>query len=179
MLCDVSKNNGHEQNSVRQLNDRRSTSLSDEACHPDRADRQNRASDYGEAGPIGIPIPSRPPKPRDTECYDRIVRRRIIGIVSALAILLMALSPLYEFFDRWDNIPKTGNDTATTLVAIGACIGLWLISVLVVIELAIRLFALLICVSDEQPSVRKSPGFGMDHLQLLFSPPLTPFSLRI
>jgi hypothetical protein len=107
------------------------------------------------------------------------MHRRMISILSVLAILLMALSPLYEFFDHWDNIPKTGNDTATTLVAIGVSIGLWLISVLVVIELGAILFSLLTSIFDKRDCTEHLFAYGTDFERLLFSPPPIPLSLRI
>lgn len=103
----------------------------------------------------------------------------MISFLSALAILLMALSPLYEFFDHWDNIPKTGNDTATTLVAIGACVGLWLISVLVVIELGTVLLPGLNRISHRCDCTQQLFAFGADFKRLLFSPPPVSTSLRI
>ena len=64
--------------------------------------------------------------------------RRILNFVAMMTILLMAASPLWEIVDRWDNIPKTGNDTALTAIVVAACIGLCF----AVASLAIQMFGL-------------------------------------
>lgn len=94
-------------------------------------------------------------------------------------MLLMALPPLFELVDRWDNIPATGNDTAITLVVIGACIGLCLVSGFLIVRLVTLLLSLFIGVLPDIAPTAQPNSFGADHLRLLFSPPLSFISLRI
>lgn len=49
-------------------------------------------------------------------------RKPIIWIVFVLLAVLFA-GPVFEFFDHWDNIPETGNDTVLSVVLLLTCAG--------------------------------------------------------
>lgn len=96
-----------------------------------------------------------------------------------VTVLVMAASPLFEIFDRWDNIPATGNDTALTLVVIAACIGICFVAATLAIRLLSFVFALVARLSQESRSAPESFPHTLAYERLLFSPPLSPIPLRI
>jgi hypothetical protein len=86
---------------------------------------------------------------------------------------------LCEVFDRWDNIADFGNDTEFMLIVIGICIGLCLLSALLIVQL-VRLTTSILMRSLRAMTCAAQPhSYGSDFLQLLFSPPLSLTSLRI
>ena len=92
----------------------------------------------------------------------------------------MVLPPLFEFFDRWDNIPATGNDTAVTLVVIGLCVGLCFAAVSLIARLAGVIFFSLVALLSGAPAARPSlRAHTLGYQLLLFSPPQSPAPLRI
>ncbi len=107
------------------------------------------------------------------------MNRRFQTFVTISAILLMAVPPLFELVDKWDNIPATGNDTAITLIVIGACIGLCFVSAFLIVRVVTLLLSLFIGVLPEMAPTAQPNSFGADHLRLLFSPPVSFTSLRI
>ncbi len=44
-------------------------------------------------------------------------KRRISQIVVLLLLTIFLLAPVYECFDYWDGFPRSGNDTALSLIA--------------------------------------------------------------
>lgn len=114
--------------------------------------------------------------------YDWLMYRRFLICVAAAAILLMVVPSMLETFDTWDKtpeIPVAGSDTETTLVVIGAAVGMFLgvawLSVLLMNWLA-SLFEPLL----PEPAPATQPhSYGALYLRLLFSPPLSLTSLRI
>ncbi len=108
--------------------------------------------------------------------------RRFLGIVAAMAIVLMVLPPLFDTFDTWDKAPElpvVGHNTETTLMVMGLEAGMGLIvawaSVLVLNWLAV-MFAL----RTHEASVPAQPGVrATEYLLLFFSPPRALSSLRI
>ncbi len=94
-------------------------------------------------------------------------------------MFLMAYSPLFEIFDRWDNIPATGNDTALTLIVIGACIGLCFGMASLIVRLAGLIFSLVMWLSSEMELAWQRHPHTLEYERLLFSPPLAVLSLRI
>jgi len=107
------------------------------------------------------------------------VSRRILIFVAIVATLLIAVSPLIECFDTWDNIPATGNDTELTFFVIGVCIGLCFVMAMLLVRLVVLVFSLVVRLSSEMASTSRLHAFGTDYLRLLFSPPLSLSSLRI
>ena len=107
------------------------------------------------------------------------MKRRFLIFVSVAAILLMFAPQLCEAFDRWDSISDFGNDTEFMLIVIGICIGLCLLSALLIVHL-VRLTASIVMRLLPAVKVAAQPHtYGNDFLQLLFSPPLSLTSLRI
>jgi len=107
------------------------------------------------------------------------MRRRFLILVSIAAIFLMFAPQLCEVFDRWDSISDFGNDTEFMLIVIGICIGLCLLSTLLIVQL-VRLVVLL--VMRRLPAMVRAAqtrSYEADYLQLFFSPPLSLTSLRI
>ena len=117
--------------------------------------------------------------PAAFSCYNLRMFRRIANLAVIVTILLMAASPLFEIFDRWDNIPATGNDTALTLVVIAACIGICFAAAKLTIRLLAFVFHLVTRLSQELGSVLQPFPHTLDYELLLFSPPLSPVPLRI
>lgn len=91
----------------------------------------------------------------------------------------MAASPLFELVDRWDNIPATGNDTALTLVVIGACIGLCFGAASLIVRLIGLVFSLFMRLSSEMAHISQPHLHALEYERLLFSPPLALTALRI
>jgi flagellar biosynthesis protein FliR len=96
-----------------------------------------------------------------------------------MTILLMAASPLWEIVDRWDNIPATGNDTALTLIVIGACIGLCFAMASLLVWRAGFVFSLVMRLSTEMTFASQPHPQTLEYERLLFSPPLSLTFLRI
>lgn len=110
------------------------------------------------------------------------MNRRLLGILAAIAILLMVLPPVFDTFDTWDKtpeIPIVGHNTETTIVWIAEGFAMcavvawsavlllqWLASILVP-----RALKLLLPV---QPDVRAT-----DYFLILYSPPWAFTTLRI
>lgn len=124
-------------------------------------------------GAIQLSGPSRP------LLYYLCVPRKLTIFVAAVATFLMAASPLFELVDRWDNIPATGNDTALTLVVIGACIGLCFGMASLLVWLAGWVFSLVMRLSSEMALASQRHAHTLEYERLLFSPPLAALSLRI
>lgn len=91
----------------------------------------------------------------------------------------MALPQLCEVFDRWDAISDFGNDTEFMLIVIGICIGLCLLSALVIVQFVGLVVALLTRLLPATESATQPHILGTDYLRLLYSPPLSLTSLRI
>jgi hypothetical protein len=91
----------------------------------------------------------------------------------------MTAAPLFEIFDRWDNIPATGNDTALTLVVIAACIGICFAAATLTVRLLAFAFDLVTRLLKEFRSALQPFPHTLDYELLLFSPPLNPVPLRI
>ncbi len=112
--------------------------------------------------------------------YYCAVSRNIKFWIALVATFLMAVSPLYEFFDKWDNVAATGNDTAVTVVAIAACIGLCFCMATVMVGLIGFVFSFLMrLLSGELAVDSQSDPHALEYQQILFSPPLSLTSLRI
>jgi hypothetical protein len=107
------------------------------------------------------------------------VYRRVLILVEVAAILLMTAPQLCELFDRWDSITDFGNDTEFMLIVVGICIGLCLLSALLIVQLARRLFSVGMLLSSEAAPGQRSQFHPLEYERLLFSPPLSLTSLRI
>ena len=92
---------------------------------------------------------------------------------------MMAVPQLYQTFDRWDTVADIGRDTEWTLLVVGVCIGVCLLSALLIVELTGWLVAIFMRRLPATLSVAQLQSKGTDFLRLLFSPPLTATSLRI
>lgn len=110
------------------------------------------------------------------------MKRRLLGIIAAVTILLMVLPPLFDTFDTWDKrpeIPVSGHNTETTLymLAVGVGMGLtvaW--SAVLLLNWLAEMFAPGVLAVRAQAR----PGFrATEYLLLLFSPPWAFASLRI
>lgn len=107
------------------------------------------------------------------------MRRRFLTFVSVAAILLMAAPQVCEVFDRWDAISDFGNDTEFMLIVVGVCIGLCLLSALLIVRFVGLVVSLVMRLLPATVRVPQVHFFGTDYLRLLFSPPLSLASLRI
>jgi len=107
------------------------------------------------------------------------VKRRFLTFVSVAAILLMFAPQLCEVLDRWDSIADFGNDTEFMLIVIGICIGLCLLSALLIVQLARLTVSIEMRLLPAMKVAAQPHSYGNDFLQLLFSPPLSLTSLRI
>jgi hypothetical protein len=112
-------------------------------------------------------------------CYDYRVHRRFMTFVSVAAILLMFAPQLCEVFDRWDSISDFGNDTEFMLIVTGICIGLCLLSALLIVHLVRLTVSVVMRLLPTMARAAQPHSYGNDFLQLLFSPPLSLTSLRI
>ena len=105
--------------------------------------------------------------------------RRFPIFVSVAAILLMAVPQLYQVLDRWDTVADIGRDTECMLLVVGICIGLCLLSALLIVQLTGWLVAVFMRLLPATLSAAQSQNKGTAYLRLLFSPPLSATSLRI
>jgi len=55
-------------------------------------------------------------------------KRRCGQIVVLLLLAIFLLAPVYECFDHWDGFPRSGNDTALSLIAAVTFCGVVLVS---------------------------------------------------
>lgn len=107
------------------------------------------------------------------------MNRRFLTLVSVAAILLMSVPQLCEILDRWDSISDFGNDTEFMLIVIGICVGLCLLSALLIVQLAGLVLSLFMRLIREMAPAAQPNSYGTNYLRLLFSPPLSLTSLRI
>lgn len=52
-----------------------------------------------------------------------VVRRAAIIATLVVLVAILLAGPVYEQYDKWDNIPQTGNDTVLSLVCLATCLG--------------------------------------------------------
>ena len=105
--------------------------------------------------------------------------RRFPIFVSVTAILVIAVPQLYQVVDRWDTVADIGRDTEWMLLVVGICIGLCLLSALLIVQLVGGLVAIFMRLLPATTGAAQSQSKGTDYLRLLFSPPLSVTSLRI
>lgn len=86
---------------------------------------------------------------------------------------------LCEVLDRWDSIADFGNDTEFMLIVIGICIGLCLLSALLIVQLVRPTVSIVMRLMPAMTCAAQPHSYGNEFLQLLFSPPLSLTSLRI
>ncbi len=102
--------------------------------------------------------------------------RRLFQVIAGIVLVLAALTPLMESFDRWDSDPGPVSDTEIHLTA-------WFVGVGIVLTFAKRLrYIPYLASSNERPyqilSTRAAERlYTDDALEPTGSPPLTP--LRI
>jgi hypothetical protein len=111
------------------------------------------------------------------------MHRRLLAFFAATTILLMVLPPVCNLFDKWDKgpeLPLTGHDTETTLMAMAFEAGMGMAvawsSVLLLAWLS-RVFLPGAIESALVPVVWG--GRATEYLLLLFSPPWRILPLRI
>lgn len=110
------------------------------------------------------------------------MNRRVLGIIATVTILLMALPPVFDAFDKWDRtpeIPVSGHNTETTLAMMAVGVGMGL-TVAWSAVLLLNWLAAMFATPMLAPRAQARPGVrATDYLLLLFSPPWAFASLRI
>ena len=110
------------------------------------------------------------------------MKRRLLGIFAAIAILLMALPPLFDTFDHWDKrpeLPMVGHNTETTVAMVAVGIGMS-VTVAWAVVLLFQWLASFLAPRTLKALVPVRPGVrATDYLLLLFSPPWAFTALRI
>ena len=105
-----------------------------------------------------------------------VVSRRIFQFVAGVVLILAALTPLTECFDRWDKNPSPASDTEIHLTAWFAGVGI-VLTLAKVLQHVPLLASVRRCAKQVLPAGQALRLSNGDRLEPTGSPPLIP--LRI